>query len=63
LTENQEKIVSEIKKNPKITSEKLAKIVGISSRKIRDNIKKLKEEDLIKRVGGRKEGYWETCIS
>ncbi|MBU0460056.1 MAG: putative DNA binding domain-containing protein [Nanoarchaeota archaeon] len=60
LTENQEKIISEVRKNPKITSEDLAKIVGISSRKIRDNMKKLKEEGLIKRVGGRKEGYWEV---
>ena len=59
LTENQERIISEIKKNPKITSEELAKIVGISSRKIRDNIKKLKEEGIVKRIGGRKEGYWE----
>ncbi len=59
LTENQEIIIREIKKNPKVTSEELAKIVGISSRKIRDNIKKLKNEELIGRVGGRKEGYWE----
>lgn len=59
LTENQEIIIKEIKNNPKITSEELAKIVGISSRKIRDNIKKLKEKMLIRRVGGRKEGYWE----
>ncbi len=59
LTENQEIIIKEIKKNPKITSEELAKIVGISSRKIRDNIKKLKNAGLIRRVGGRKEGYWE----
>ncbi len=60
LTKNQEIIIKEIKKNPKITSEELAKIVGISSRKIRDNIKKLKNEGLIGRVGGRKEGYWEV---
>ena len=59
MVENQEKIISEIRKNPKITSEELAKIVGISSRKIRDNIKKLKEEGLFKRVCGRKEGHWE----
>lgn len=61
LTENQGIIIKEIKKNPRITAEELAKIVGISSRKIRDNIKKLKDEGLIRRVGGRKEGYWETA--
>ena len=59
LTENQEKIISEVKKNPKITSEELAEIVGISSRKIRDNMKKLKDTGILKRVGGRKEGRWE----
>lgn len=60
LTENQKIIIKEIKKSPKITSEELAKIVGISSRKIRSNIKKLKNEGLIRRVRGRKEGYWEV---
>ncbi len=60
LTENQEIIIKEIRKNPKITSEELAKIVGISSRKVRDNIKKIKEEGLVRRVGGRKGGYWEA---
>ncbi len=60
LTENQKKIIQEIEKNPKVTSEELAKIVGISARKIRDNIKKLKKEGLVRRVGGRKEGHWEV---
>jgi len=60
LTENQRKILQSIKKNPKITSEELAEVVGISSRKIRENIRKLKDEGLIKRMGGRKEGYWEV---
>lgn len=59
LTENQEIIITEIKKNPRVTTEELGKIVGISSRKIRENIKKLKNEGLIRRVGGRKKGYWE----
>ncbi|MEW5897339.1 MAG: winged helix-turn-helix transcriptional regulator [Nanoarchaeota archaeon] len=58
LTENQKKIVEEIGKNPKVTSEELAKIVGISARKIRENLKKLKDDGLVKRIGGRKEGYW-----
>src|SRR3989338_3077048 len=60
LTENQKKILQAIEKNPKVTSEELAAIVGISSRKIRENIRKLKDEGLIRRIGGRKEGYWEV---
>lgn len=59
LTGNQKKILEAISQNPKITSEELAELVGISARKIRENIKKLKDEGLVKRIGGRKEGYWE----
>ena len=59
LTENQKKILQAIEKNPKVTSEELAEEVGISSRKIRENIRKLKDEGLMRRIGGRKEGYWE----
>src|SRR3989344_1654953 len=60
LTENQRKILQSIKKNPKITSEELSEVVGISSRKIRENVRKLKDEGLMRRIGGRKEGYWEV---
>ena len=60
LTENQRKILQSIEKNPKITSEELSEVVGISSRKIRENVRKLKDEGLMRRIGGRKEGYWEV---
>lgn len=60
LTDNQKKILGAIDKNPKITSEELAGMVGISARKIRENIKKLKDERMVKRIGGRKEGHWEV---
>lgn len=32
--------------------------VGISSRKIEDNLKKLKENGILERVGGSKGGFW-----
>ncbi len=60
LTDNQKKILEAIGKNPRITSEELAGMVGISARRIRDNIKKLKDERMVKRIGGRKEGQWEV---
>jgi len=36
----------------------MADLIGISERKIKENIKKLKEKGLLKRVGPAKGGYW-----
>jgi len=59
VTENQSKIINEIRKNSNITSKKLSEIVGISERKIKDNLAKLKKKGLLKRVGPDKGGSWE----
>ncbi len=48
-----------IAKNPHVTAQKLAIIVGISKRKIEDNLFKLKTEGLIERIGSPKGGYWQ----
>ena len=47
-----------IKENPNITTQELSKKVGISDRKIKDNIKKLKENNLLERIGPAKGGHW-----
>jgi len=60
VTENQKKILDNIKENPNITTQELSKKVGISDRKIKDNIKKLKENNLLKRIGSPKGGHWEV---
>lgn len=49
VTEKQRRILQEIKKNRHITTEQLSVIVGISSRKIKENIKKLKEKGFFKK--------------
>ena len=59
LTENQMMIVELMKINPKISAKKLADEIGISVRKIEENIAKLKKLDFIVRVGGTR-GYWEV---
>ncbi|MBU1993426.1 putative DNA binding domain-containing protein [bacterium] len=59
FTENQSNIIEQISINPKISAKQLSEIVGISSRKIEENIKKLKEFGVLKRVGGAKGGHWE----
>lgn len=60
VTENQKKILSQISKNKFITAKKLSLIVGISERKIKENISKLKKKGLLKRIGPDKGGYWEV---
>jgi len=58
LTDNQLEIIECIKKNSKISALKLSDIVGISKRKIEENLAKLKVLNMIRRVGGTR-GHWE----
>ncbi len=46
VTENQSRIMQEMKKDKNITAKKLSKIGGISERKIKENIKLLKNKGL-----------------
>ena len=56
---NQQKIIDSIKNNPYITQEELAEIVGIARLNIIKNMKKLQEQNIIKRIGADKNGYWQ----
>lgn len=42
-----------------ITAEEISVLIGISERAVFSNLDKLKNANLIERVGGRKEGYWQ----
>ena len=57
LTENQQTIINSMRANPKVSATMLAEIVGISKRKVEENVAKLKSFGLIERVGGTR-GYW-----
>lgn len=59
LTKNQRRIITEINKNSYITQQELSVIVGINEKNVRNNIAKLKEKRLIKRIGPDKGGHWE----
>jgi len=61
LTENQQTIIRSMKDNPKVSAAMLAEIVGISKRKVEENVAKLKKMGLIERVGGTR-GYWEVRV-
>ena len=59
VTDNQSLILQYIFEQQKITTRELAEKVGISQRKIKENIAKLKTTGLIKRIGPAKGGHWE----
>ena len=56
----QEKIIELIKKNPSITQKDMAEKLKITRDGVSYNIKKLKENGIIKRIGSTKKGIWEV---
>jgi len=61
ITVNQRKIIAAIKNNPHITQDELSEAVGIARLNIIKNMKKLQEQNLIKRIGADKNGYWQVA--
>jgi len=59
LNHSQREIITIISLDGQITIPELAKKIGISSRNVEENIRVLKEEGILIRRVGRKEGYWE----
>ena len=55
-----EKVWRLIKQDPYITTKQIADAVGLSIRGIEENIKKLKREGRIRRIGGDNGGHWEV---
>jgi len=59
LTDNQQMIIEQIQLNNKISASKLADLIGISKRKIEENLAKLKEQGILQRIGGTR-GFWKV---
>ena len=53
-----EKILKEIRNNSKVTIEILSQHIGVTTRSIERNLKKLQEFGRLKRVGSASGGYW-----
>jgi predicted HTH transcriptional regulator len=53
-------IIDSIVKNPNTTADELSVILGISLRKTKANIAKLKARGILERVGAAKGGYWKS---
>jgi ATP-dependent DNA helicase RecG len=60
LTPNQTQILWLLRQNGRLTARELAEEVRISSRKIEQNIARLKELGLLRRIGPTKGGSWEV---
>ena len=54
----EDKISFVIKKNPHITQSQIALMLDCSERKIKRFMKKMQEEEMIERIGGRRSGRW-----
>jgi ATP-dependent DNA helicase RecG len=54
------KIVELLKEDKYITNQELADTLGLSTKGIEWQMKKLKESGVIQRVGSAKGGYWEV---
>ena len=59
LNKSQDTIIKLIRDNPNITADQMAIQIGISVPAIKKNLKQLTDKNIIKRVGAKKNGYWE----
>lgn len=59
LNDTQQKIIKLLSEDHQLSAVKLAEKIGVASRNIENNIKKLKEYSILIRHGSPKNGYWE----
>lgn len=59
LNKSQDAILKLIRYNPNITADQMAIQIGISVPAIKKNLKQLTDNNIIKRVDAKKNGYWE----
>ncbi|MDR2563689.1 MAG: putative DNA binding domain-containing protein [Prevotellaceae bacterium] len=63
LTANQKSILNFMLQNKRISMSELSVKIGISKRKILDNINKLRDKNLLKREGNNKSGHWQVNVT
>jgi len=59
LSENQKQIIELVGGDNYITAYEIGKSIGISQRKVQENMAKLKEIGILKRIGPAKGGHWQ----
>lgn len=60
LNTRRKNIIDEMKNNPNVTQAQLTKILGVALTTIENNIRFLRENGYIERVGSNKTGYWQV---
>ena len=60
LNATRKQILSEMRHNPNITKAELEIIIGISDTAIDNNIRYLKNNGYLERIGANKDGYWKV---
>ena len=60
LNFRRQKIISEMRDNPNITTAELHNILGVSETAVEKNISFLRDNGYIERVGSKKAGYWKV---
>lgn len=53
-----DKILYLIKQNPNITQIQMCHIIGVGGTAITNHIKKMKDKNILERVGSNRNGYW-----
>ena len=59
LTEREKNLLEVIKEKPAISRKELSEALGINPSAVQKHIQKLKERDLLRRIGPDKGGHWE----
>ena len=60
LNSRRQRIVTEMRDNPNITTNELHHILGISETAVENNLTFLKKNGYVERVGSKKTGYWKV---
>ena len=60
IDETQKRILNLMQQNPSVSAQSLSEEIGISKRKIEENIRTLRERSKIVRIGNAKSGHWEV---
>ena len=60
LNARRQRIITEMRDNPNITTSELHQILGISETAVENNLTFLKENGYVERVGAKKTGYWKV---
>ena len=62
LNARRQRIISEMRDNPNITTAELELILNISETAIENNINYLRKNGYIERIGAKKNGYWKVLL-